>query len=188
MHIVHADAERIATFVGEVEVSGVRTGDGPSATRKAIWTLPGFSGKTRIRTAFGDLPIEALRVNDPIPTTQGRTLHVRRIDLMGLDRAFLLCHAEAQPIQILAHALGRGLPQRDMLVSPGQELMATIGNSPARQMRAGEITGIHSVAPVLHGVLAYYTFELSAPAFVYAEGIPVLIPLRPPVPDDDEED
>lgn len=182
------DGTPIATFIGRCEPSGVRIGDGPPGTEKATWTLPGFSGKTRIRTAFGELPIEALRVKDPIRTTQGRMLQVQRIDRIGLDRTFLLRHSEAQPIQILAHALGRDLPQRDMLVSPGQELLATIGNRPSRQMKAGEITGIPAVAPAFQGVLAYYTFELSEPAFVYAEGIPVLIPLRPPVTDDDEED
>jgi hypothetical protein len=188
MQIGHADAERIAAFVGEGEVSGTRFVGDISTARKAAWTLPGFSGKTRIRTAFGDLPIEALRVKDLIRTTQGRMLQVQRIDLIGLDRAFLLRHTEAQPIQILAHALGRDLPLRDMLVSPGQELVVTIGNHPSRRMKAGEITGIPAVAPAFHGVLTYFTFELSEPAFVYAEGIPVLIPVRPAVPEDDEDD
>ena len=184
----HPNAPPIVAFIGRCEASGVRMVDGPSATQKATWTLPGFSGKTRIRTAYGELPIEALRVKDPIRTTQGRMLQVQRIDRIGLDRAFLLRHAEAQPIQILAHALGRGLPLRDMLVSPGQELVTTIGNHPSRQMKAGEITGIPAVAPAFHGVLTYFTFELSEPAFVYAEGIPVLIPVRPAPPEDDEDD
>jgi hypothetical protein len=188
MLIGYADPDYIAAFIGEPEISGVRTGDRPAPARKTPWTLPGFSGKTRIRTAFGDLPIEALRVKDLIRTTQGRMLQVQRIDRIGLDRAFLLRHTEAQPIQILAHALGRDLPLRDMLVSPGQELVVTIGNHPSRRMKAGEITGIPAVAPAFHGVLTYFTFELSEPAFVYAEGIPVLIAVRPAEPEDDEDD
>jgi hypothetical protein len=187
MQIDHTGMGHIAPSVGDSGASGCWTGDAAPVAGKVTWALPGFTGKTRIRTAFGELPIEALRVNDSILTTQGRVLQVERIDRIRLDRTFLLRHAEAQPVQILAHALGCGLPQRDLLVSPGQELLATIGNSPARQMRAGEITRNYAVS-VPHGALAYYIFELSAPAFVYAEGIPVLIPLRPPVPEDVEED
>ena len=36
------------------------------------WNKSGFTGRVRVGTAFGDLPIEALRLRDEIRTSSGR--------------------------------------------------------------------------------------------------------------------
>ncbi len=148
------------------------------ATVKHDWTLPGFAGKTRIRTTFGDLPIEALRVNDPVVTPEGRVLKVRRIDRIGLDRGFLLGMPSAQPILIPENALGRGLPMQDMLVSPAQEMELRSATPQAHKSRADRLTRNPLITTDFHGVMTYYTLDLGEDAIVLAEGVPVHVPAR----------
>lgn len=150
-------------------------------TRAAKWDIPGFLGKTRIRTISGEVPVGSLRVDDEVQTTSGRILRIRRIDRINLDPHFLHCHPEAQPVHIAANALGRGLPERDLVVSAGQELAFTMGALPRRRMKAGEISGNSSVVRALHGALTYHIIEFDQPAYVFAEGVPVLIPMKAPV-------
>lgn len=142
------------------------------------WTLPGFAGKTRIRTTFGDLPVEALRVNDPLVTPLGRVLKVRRIDRIGLDRGFLLARPSAQPVLIPENALGRGLPMQDMLVSPAQELELRSATPQAHKSRADRLTRNPLITTVFHGVMTYFTLDLGEDAVILAEGVPVRVPMR----------
>ena len=151
-----------------------------AVTRVANWDIPGFLGKTCIRTSLGEVPIGSLRVDDEVQTTSGRTLRIRRIDRINLDANFLHCHPEAQPVHIAANALGRGLPERDLVVSAGQELAFTTGALPRRRLKAGEISGNSSVVRALHGALTYHVIEFDGPAYVFAEGVPVLIPMKAP--------
>jgi hypothetical protein len=157
---------------------------------KAInWTLPGFMGKVRILTTFGAAPVECLRVNDPIRTTAGRTLLVKRIRQIALDRDFLIRHPEAQPILIPMKTFAEKFPEQDMLVSPRQEMTVEIEGVLHERLNAKDIIGFNSVVRAPHGLLTYYTFEMSEPGFVYAEGVPVFIPAIPPaLYDEDEEE
>ena len=158
-----------------------------AVTREVNWDIPGFLGKTRIRTSLGEVPIGSLRVDDEVQTTSGCTLRIRRIDRINLDPNFLHCHPEAQPVHIAANALGRGLPERDLVVSAGQELAFTMGALPRRRMKAGEISGNSSVMRALHGALTYHVIEFDRPAYVFAEGVPVLIPIKAPAGRDEDD-
>jgi hypothetical protein len=176
-----------------VALRGGRVQDGAAPVlstpkpRPGCWTLPGFLAGTRIRTAFGELPVEALRANDPIVTTRGRVLTLQRIRRIGLDRGFLLGQPAAQPVCIAAGTLGRGLPARDLLVSPGQMLLMAPVGQPARQVSAGQMAGNPQIAQVLRGCVTYFTLEFAEAAFVYAEGVAVLVPQRA-VAEQEEED
>lgn len=159
-----------------------------TCTASGPWALWGLLGTTRIRTAFGELPIGLLRANDPIITGAGRILQPRRIDRFTLDRGFLLRHPEAQPIRILAGTLGPDLPQHDILVSPGQEMVLPCQADPPQRLRAGEMVESHFAEAVRLGVVTYYTIEFCEPAFVHVEGVPALMPVRQAVVDEDDED
>jgi hypothetical protein len=152
------------------------------------WTLPGFLGKVRILTTFGAVPVGGLRVNDPIRTTAGRTLLVERIRPIALDRDFLIRHPDAQPILIPMNTFAPKFPEQDMLVSPRQEMTVEIEGVRHERLKAKDILGFNAVIRAPRGLLTYYTFELSEPAFIYAEGIPVFIPVIPPALHDVDED
>ena len=149
-----------------------------AVTTPLNWNVSGFLGKTRIRTPLGEVAIGSLRVGDSVQSTSKRTLRIRRIDRINLDCDFLQRHPEAQPIHIMAHAFGRGLPERDLVVSAGQELACAMGGFPLRRTKAGDIEGNASVVQAVHGALTYHVIELDQPAYVFAEGVPVLIPVR----------
>lgn len=157
------------------------------AAQTPTWTLPGFLGQSRIMTAFGALPIEALRVNDPIRTVSGRILYVRRIQRVELGDGFLGRHPEAQPLRIASDAFAPGLPEQDVFLSPGQELSVAFGKSAAQSVRAGDIKGNAAVASAPQDALVYYSIELREAAHVYIEGMAVLIPATPSVQTDDED-
>ena len=86
------------------------------------WTLPGFGGKVRIGTIFGDMPIEALRVRDELRTSSGVIVRVQWIDRFHLDEEFTHNTPSAWPVRIAANAFGARQPAREMIVSPRQEL------------------------------------------------------------------
>ncbi|MFM7443872.1 MAG: Hint domain-containing protein, partial [Tabrizicola sp.] len=100
-----------------------RPTDQDAKPKQAVdWYLPGFIGKARVSTAFGELPIEALRPRDDLRTFSGVSASVRVVDKIHLDQDFLKDHAYALPIMIPANALGSGRPSSDLLLSPGQEV------------------------------------------------------------------
>jgi hypothetical protein len=190
MYISDGEAQVLSTGIGKLgPLLGASSKRLPVA-EVVRWTLPGFLGTVRVLTSFGLLPVEALRVNDPVRTTTGRNLPVRRINRIGLDLNILYRHPDAQPIQVTANALGEGLPARDMLVSPAQELNVAINDQPPRPITARDITGIGSIVRSCQASMIYYSFELSESAIVYAEGVPVLISAYPAAwrDEDDVED
>lgn len=134
------------------------------------WNLPGFTGQVRIGTAFGDLPIEALRVRDEIRTASGAFAPVRWIDKLHIDEDFVHRHPSAQPICIPANAFGIGRPMKDMTVSPCQQVCvdAHVASrfQPAAKLRL--MTRAHRLPP--EG-LTYYRFHCGSPTTVRAEGV-----------------
>ena len=99
------------------------TADAPASDAACRdWNLTGFAGQVRVGTAFGDLPIEALRLRDEIRTSTGSIARVQWVDKVHLDADFVSRHASSQPILICANAFGPGRPMKDMVVSPRQEL------------------------------------------------------------------
>ncbi|MDE3027571.1 MAG: Hint domain-containing protein [Paracoccaceae bacterium] len=146
------------------------------------WQLPGFTAKTRIRTAFGEMPIEALRLRDEVRTSAGRILRVAWIDQIRLDEAYLQHHPEAQPFMIRANALDYGKPLRDLLISPRQEMSHGLANFQIRFATADSIKGRAGVFRRPGMAVTYYLFHCGEPATVFAEGVPVNVaPLPTPI-------
>ena len=154
----------------------------PEATQAGVWQLPGFTGKTRIRTAFGEMPIEVLRLRDEVRTSSGRILRVAWIDQIRLDEAYLQRHPEAQPFMIRANALDYGKPLRDLLVSPRQEMSHGLTNFQIRFATADSIKGRSGVFRRPELAVTYYLFHCGEPVTVFAEGVPVNVaPLPAPI-------
>jgi hypothetical protein len=70
--------------------------------------LVGLESRTRVTTAFGEVPAHLLRVNDSVRSADGRFLKIRKIDVLQFDAQFLRMTAEAYPVRIGAGALRTG--------------------------------------------------------------------------------
>lgn len=137
---------------------------------KVDWYLPGFAGKCRVSTVFGDLPIEALRPRDDLRTYAGSSAHVQKVDKIHLDAEFLRAHQSALPIRIPVHAFGQGRPAQEMIVSPGQEI-CTDSHVASRFLKAKELQGRFSPDLTYSAGLTYYRFHCGEPTIVRVDGL-----------------
>lgn len=134
------------------------------------WYLPGLVGKARIATAFGELPIEALRPCDDIRTYSGAIATVKVVDRIHLDQDFIRNHPGALPIRIPAGSIGPSRPTNDVYVSPGQEVsldahVATVFHKAKNLSDRFRMDLSYSTG------FTYYRFHFGFPAIVKVDGI-----------------
>ncbi len=139
-------------------------------SRPVKWDLPGFTGQVRVRTAFGDLPIQSLRIRDEIHTASGGLARVQWIDKLHIDEDFLRRHSSAQPIRIPADAFGIGRPMKDLTVSPCQQVCADAHVASHFQPAADLCLKARAQRLQTAG-LSYYMFHCGSPATVRVEGV-----------------
>lgn len=135
------------------------------------WGLPGFGGKSKVQTSFGQVPIEMLRRNDPVKTLSGAFLKVSWVDSINLDHEFLSSHSHAHPILIPAGSLGQGAPLVDMLVSPAQKIQASAlaGNSLLKP--ALELVGRARINKKPQTAFTYFLFGCETVCSVHIDGV-----------------
>lgn len=134
------------------------------------FALPGFEGKCRVATIFGDLPIEALRRRDKVKTISGAYREVEWVDAIRLDADFMARHAAAHPIQIRAKALGGVAPMRNMLVSPGQQVWVPKVSDGFVAAHADSLTAQPNMERMRRAEITYYRFHCGGPEKVCIEG------------------
>lgn len=95
-----------------------------SLTSKHIETIvPCFTPGTTIATPRGECPVEELRVGDRVVTRDNGIREIRWIGRRSLSYAELQARPHLRPVLIEKGALGNGLPERDMLVSPNHRML-----------------------------------------------------------------
>ena len=135
------------------------------------WRLRGFDGKSRVLTSFGELPIEALRRNDPVKTLSGKFLKVTWVDAIKLDPEFTNTHPQAQPVCIATGAIGPNKPSREMRVSPAQTVQASAHHGGVSQQKARDLAGHCGVSSKQVAGFTYFTFGCDEPCSVCVDGI-----------------
>lgn len=85
--------------------------------------IPCFTPGTVIATPHGERPVEELKVGDRIITRDNGIQEIRWIGRKDLSARALVAAPHLRPILIRAGALGHGLPERDMLVSPNHRIL-----------------------------------------------------------------
>ena len=93
-----------------------------------------FAAGTMIATCKGLQPVEDLAAGDMLTTGDGDTRPLKIIMRRRLSDADLQAAPNLRPIRIVAGALGRGLPRRDLLVSPQHRILVS---SPITQRMFG---------------------------------------------------
>lgn len=138
----------------------------------ALWTLPGFGDEARVVTSFGELPMKALRVRDPLRTAEGEFVPVQWVDRLHLDEGFLHGMPDAHPIRIAAGALGRDRPKSEMVVSPHQ-MIATSEVQFRNDFRSARelLTGRPGILRLAETGMTYTMFHCGRPVTVMVEGV-----------------
>lgn len=148
------------------------------------WDMPGFHGRARVTTNFGDLPIMGLRVRDRVRTITGEYKPVQWIDEIRLDETFLDSFPEAQPIRIGKGAIGNSSPQAEVLLSPAQELILKKEWALSETKSAGELLLRPNVFRTRESSVSYFVFHCGGADVVKVEGIWCHVSPPEDMPDD----
>ncbi|OYV49451.1 MAG: hypothetical protein B7Z78_13595, partial [Rhodospirillales bacterium 20-60-12] len=135
-----------------------------------IQDVPCYAAGTKILTMRGHVAVENMLVGDEVVIGRpGSMKATRPVTWIGNRRIDLVRHAnreKVQPVRILAGALGDGLPERDLVVSPDHalylqgvliEAKTLINGATIIRDRAGSVT--------------YYHIELDQHDIMLAEGV-----------------
>lgn len=136
-----------------------------------VWAMPGFCGKSKVLTSFGNLPIEALRKNDPLKTAAGEFRKVTWVDKVTFEPEFLASHPEAQPVLIAAGKFGAGKPAVDMLVSPAQSVQSSARYGSVAFRKAKELVQGGGGTARPQSSVTYFLFGCDSPIEVCVDGI-----------------
>ncbi|WP_010142327.1 Hint domain-containing protein [Oceanicola sp. S124] len=85
--------------------------------------VPCFTPGTLIATPRGEVPVEELQAGDRVITRDNGMQPIRWIGTRHLKGGELLKARHLQPVLIRRGALGHGLPERDMVVSPNHRML-----------------------------------------------------------------
>ena len=85
--------------------------------------IPCFTPGTLIATPKGERKVEELEVGDKVITRDNGLQEIRWIGRRDLQGRELLQAPQLKPVLIRAGALGRGLPETDLLVSPNHRVL-----------------------------------------------------------------
>jgi hypothetical protein len=130
-------------------------------------TAPCFAAGTMIRTARGEVPVEALTTDDAVLTVTGDHLPIRWIGHRAVDCARHPQPEAVLPVRIAAHAFGPGLPERALYLSPDHAVFAEDRLIPIKHLINGD-----SIVQVAVDRVTYHHVELSEHAILYAAGLP----------------
>lgn len=119
-----SDVASIVFDTGNPQAGTVTFVDGTSLIFSRLETaIPCFTPGTRIATPSGERPVEDLRIGDRVHTRDNGIQTIVWAGTKTVSRASLAVAPELRPVQIKAGALGNGLPERDMLVSPNHRML-----------------------------------------------------------------
>ena len=144
-----------------------------------IRNLPCFTSGTLIETKRGQVAVEKLRPGARVLTRDNGYRPIRWIGRRRLGAGDLAAAPQLQPVRIAAGALGEGLPETDMLVSPQHRMLISGARAEllfgeaevlvaARTLVDGEMVSRHP-----GGMVDYVRLVFDCAHMVFAEGMAV---------------
>jgi len=130
--------------------------------------VPCFCAGTRIATPNGERLVEALAVGDFVTTLHRGPVPIIWMGERRYDGRFAAGNHLVAPVRVRAGALARGVPKRDLLVSPGHALFHAGLLVPAWRLING--TGI--VQEACPALVHYLHIELAQHEIIFADGAP----------------
>ena len=130
---------------------------------------PCFLRGTRIATPAGEKPIEDLKIGDRVTTADGGVADLKWIGVRRFRGQFFRWPEGLRPIRIKRGALGRGVPRRDLFVSPNHALLID-GVLVEAHLLTNDVS-IVRVKPATGAWLDYFNPEIAAHGAILAEGV-----------------
>ncbi|WP_246079413.1 Hint domain-containing protein [Parasedimentitalea maritima] len=128
--------------------------------------LPCFTPGTLIATPKGERKVEDLKAGDRVITRDNGIQEIRWLGRRDLSSDELSGGAHLQPVLIRQGALGNGLPERDMMVSPNHRVLVA-NNKTALYFEDREVLVAAKHLTGLTGVDAVETSEVSYIHFMF---------------------
>ncbi|MBC7738643.1 MAG: Hint domain-containing protein, partial [Candidatus Saccharibacteria bacterium] len=138
--------------------------------------IPCFTPGIMILTDRGDVAVERLRVGDCIWTLDHGWQELRWIGQHELSVADLVAQPCLRPVCIAAGALGAGVPERNMLVSPQHRMLVTGGRAdmlfgvPEVLVAAIHLTGLQGVTQIIPAGVTYIHLLFDQHELIRADG------------------
>ncbi|MEO0744994.1 MAG: Hint domain-containing protein, partial [Pseudomonadota bacterium] len=135
-----------------------------------------FTPGTRIATQKGEVAVEDLAPGDKVFTRDNGLQPLRWMGRRDLGAAELRAQPRLQPVLIRRGALGRDLPERDMLVSPQHRMLVTSDMAEIMfeerevLIPAKHLTGLDGVDAVETGAVSYLHLMFDHHEVVLADG------------------
>lgn len=138
-----------------------------------------FTAGTLIDTADGRVAIEDLDAGQPVMTLDNGLQMVQAVLSSSISSAQLQAKPNLRPVRIKAGALGQGVPERDLLVSPQHRFLVRSAvvqrmmDSDEALVSAAQLTALPGIA-VEQGdaAVTYYHLVMPQHEIVLAEGTP----------------
>jgi Ca2+-binding RTX toxin-like protein len=168
LDLTGSNVDRIDYVDGDPEAGTVTFLDGSTMTFSEIENvIPCFTPGTLIATPKGERLVEELQVGDRIITRDNGIQEIAWLGHKPMSGAQLVQNPHLQPVLIKAGALGHGLPERDMMVSPNHRVLVSSDKTQlyfeesevlaaAKHMVGAE--GIHTVN-VMQTTYVHFMFE-----------------------------
>ena len=142
-------------------------------------TIPCLVNGTLVQTEHGNLLVEDLRAGMLLQTMDDTFKPLRKLLSKSVTAAQMCANPKLYPIRICAHALGNGLPKRDLLVSRQHRML--VESQIVKRMFGQDCVLIPAVKLLaLPGVyidhspesVTYFHLLMDAHEVIYAEGAP----------------
>ncbi len=127
---------------------------------------PCYCRGTLIRTATGEVPVEALAIGDKVITVSGVARPIRWIGHRSYSGRFALGQMQILPVCVKAGALDDGVPGRDLWVSPNHALYLEGVLIEARDL----VNGVSVFQAEAVAAVEYFHVELASHDVLVAEG------------------
>lgn len=174
LQIVYTTPDEENGYVEYFDATGAPAGTLTFANIEEV--VPCFTPGTRIATPKGEVRVEALRAGDKVVTRDNGLQEIRWVGEKRLSAEMIAQMPRLRPVLIRAGALGKGLPERDMLVSPNHRVLM-MGERPALYFDETEVlasakhlVGADGISRVDASALTYVHFMFDHHEVVLSDG------------------
>ncbi len=128
---------------------------------------------TLIQTPKRKVPVEALKIGDPVTVMSGTARPIKWIGRRSYNGRFLLGRKDMLPICIRAGALADNVPCRDLWISPHHAMYFAEPTGDGMLIEVKDLTnGVSIVQAERIGKVEYFHIELETHDVILAEGTP----------------
>lgn len=173
---VRANVTKTGPESGTIELLDANGNVAGTVTYTEIEQVICFTPGARIATQTGEVRVERLQAGDRVFTRDNGIQPLRWVGRRDLTPDEMRAHPEFQPVLIRQGALGKDLPERDMLVSPQHRMLLTSDLAEVMfderevLVAAKHLTGLDGVDQVQTGSASYLHLMFDHHEVVLADG------------------